>query len=60
MTGATQRGYKAGLAMGKSIIEMVHLMYQNNTAKHFYRGLNKIIQEEIKCRSIDLSKKIRG
>ena len=43
-----QRAYKAGVKMAESIIEMVHLMYQNNTAAHFYKGLrNRIIKEMV-------------
>ena len=44
------RAYKAGEAMGKAIVEMVHLMYQNNTATHFYQGLCKTITSEMKTR----------
>ena len=55
MAGATQRGYKAGLEMGKAIIKMVHLMYQNNTAAHFYRGLSEQIIEEMERRQIQRS-----
>lgn len=47
MAEATVRGYKAGLRMGEASIEMVHLMYQNNTAAHFLRGLNEKIKEEM-------------
>ncbi len=43
MADATQRSYKAGEAMAKAIIEMVHLMYQNKTASHFYRGLHEVL-----------------
>jgi len=32
--------------MGKSIIEMVHLMYQNNTARNFLRGIIAVLTEE--------------
>lgn len=46
------RGQEAGKQMGKAVIEMVHLMYQNNTAKHFYLGLIQEIQEEMKKRKI--------
>ncbi len=46
------RGYKAGRSMGESIIEMVHLMYQNRTAAHFLNGLDHAIQKEIGSRKI--------
>ncbi len=52
MAGATQRAYKAGLAMAASIIEMVHLFYQNNTTAHFYKALYKIIKKEMIARNI--------
>ena len=38
------RAEKAGRKMGLAIVEMVHLMYQNNTAKNFYRGLLFVIR----------------
>lgn len=44
------RAEKAGQKLGEAIIEMVHLMYQNNTAENFYEGLNGEIQEELKLR----------
>ena len=44
------RAEKAGQKMGKAIIEMVHLMYQNNTAEGFYKGLTNEIQKEISLR----------
>ena len=40
------RAEKAGQDLAKAIIEMVHLMYQNNTADNFYKGLDKEIQKE--------------
>lgn len=46
------RGYKAGLAMGGAIIEMVHIFYQNDTAAHFYRGLKEVIQVEMRQRGL--------
>lgn len=52
MADNRRRPYKAGEAMGKAIVEMVHLMYQNKTATKFYRGLSKIIQEEIDKRCL--------
>lgn len=38
------RAEKAGRAMGESLIEMVHLMYQNNTAANFWRGLMDVLK----------------
>ena len=57
MAGATHRSYKAGKDMAKAIIEMVHLMYQNNTAAHFYQGLNELIQKEMRDRKLLNGKK---
>jgi len=38
--------------MAKAIIEMVHLMYQNNTAANFYKGLDEGIKIEIERRNL--------
>ena len=46
------RPARAGIAMAKSIIEMVNLMYQNNTAEKFLVALNTIIAEELNRRTI--------
>ncbi len=50
---ATQmtRAEKAGRKMGNAIAEMVNLMYQNNTALHFYRGLFMIVNRDLTRRS---------
>ena len=59
MPGATQRSYKAGKDMAKAIIEMVHLMYQNNTAAYFYDGLSEFILQEMKDRGLfNIKKKV--
>ncbi len=44
------RGELAGRLMGRALIEMVNLMYQNNTAKHFITGLYDAIKKEYKKR----------
>lgn len=41
------RSYKAGEALGESIVEMVNLMYQNKTADRFLFGLYNIILDEM-------------
>ena len=46
------RAYQAGLALGLAIIEMVHLMYQNDTAKRFYQGLFAVLGKEFKKRKV--------
>lgn len=48
------RGYQAGYNAAKAIVEMVNLMYQNNTAKRFYIGFIGIINRELKNRKIDI------
>ena len=50
MAGATTRASKAGKQMAEAIIEMVHLMYQNNTALSFLVALNRRIFAEMKRR----------
>ena len=44
------RAYKAGEAQGRSIIEMIHLMYQNRTAKKFISGLMSVLIPDYKKR----------
>ncbi|HUV84632.1 MAG TPA: hypothetical protein VMV86_02935 [Methanosarcinales archaeon] len=46
------RSREAGINFGKAIVEMVHLMYQNNTAAHFYMGLLAVLKEELLERGI--------
>ncbi|KKK58105.1 hypothetical protein LCGC14_3047800 [marine sediment metagenome] len=53
----TQRSYEAGVKMAESIVEMVNLFYQNNTASHFYRGFTKEISKEIDRRVNEIKEK---
>ena len=46
------RAYKAGFALGKAVVEMVHLMYQNQTAGRFYDGLQRALADEIARRGV--------
>jgi len=46
------RSYKAGKAMALAIIEMVHLMYQNDSARKFFTALYTGIVKEMKRRGI--------
>ena len=46
------RAYQSGLALGLAIIEMVHLMYQNDTARRFYQGLFAVLRKEFKRRKV--------
>ena len=50
MAGAVTRAAEAGKQMARGIVEMVHLMYQNNTALSFLESLNKGIFAEMKRR----------
>lgn len=47
-----QRGYKAGKAAGEALVEMVNLMYQNNTISHYYRGLDEVLRREMDRRCL--------
>ena len=40
---AQSRAERAGLATGAALVEMVHLMYQKNTAANFWRGLMAVL-----------------
>jgi hypothetical protein len=37
----TSRAERAGKALAAALTEMVHLMYQENTAKNFMKGVGK-------------------
>lgn len=52
MAGATKRAGKAGKALGDAIIEMIHLMYQNNAAAAFMRALCNEIMGEMQRRNL--------
>jgi len=47
------RAGKAGISLGEAVIEMVHLMYQKNTALHFFKGLKSKVDEEINRREAE-------
>ena len=40
------RAEKAGIQAGEALVEMIHLMYQNNTALSFMDGLLNVLQKE--------------
>ncbi|MCK5611152.1 hypothetical protein KAR91_55275 [Candidatus Pacearchaeota archaeon] len=44
------RAEKAGRKLGTTIIEMVHLMYQNETALDFLNAVHDRLYEEIEKR----------
>ena len=46
------RPYKAGLSLAKSIVELVNLIYQNDTAKKFLIGLQIGLLKEMERRGI--------
>lgn len=52
MAGASNKAKIAGKIMGKALILMVHLMYQNNTAANFYQALFESIKKEMKRRGL--------
>ena len=45
MNGKKSRAENAGEQLGNAIIEMVNLMYQNNTKSNFYRGLRTALNK---------------
>jgi hypothetical protein len=47
------RATNAGIDLGKALIEMVHLMYQNRTAMHFYSGLMYVLEPEMELRKAE-------
>jgi len=48
MNKKLSRAERAGRATGEAIIEMVHLMYQNNTAANFWRGIMSVLDAHVK------------
>ena len=44
------RAFQAGVAMGAALVEMVQLMYQNQTAYRFLIGIEHILLMEIRRR----------
>jgi hypothetical protein len=44
-TRPKSRAEKAGESLGLAIVEMVHLMYQNQTAANFWRGLMNVLKK---------------
>ena len=50
MAKTTMRAGKAGKQTAEAVIEMVHLMYQNDTAKAFLLALHYEILVELKRR----------
>ncbi len=50
------RANRAGTALAEAIIEMVHLMYQKNTALAFLGALNNELWDEEKKRLAELDK----
>jgi hypothetical protein len=39
------RAEKAGMQTATAIVEMIHLMYQNNTACNFWKGLMSVLEQ---------------
>ena len=42
------RAEAAGRALGESIVEMVHLMYQTRTASNFWKGLMSVLNSAVR------------
>lgn len=57
--GEITRPAKAGENLGKAICDMVHLMYQNDTAIYFLEALIEILEIDWKDRSFRRIKKIK-
>jgi len=47
MSKKMTRGKKAGRRLGRVIVEMAQLMYQENTKKHFFQGLITVLKQTI-------------
>ena len=56
MPGATKRSEAAGVALAEAVCEMVHLMYQKQTALSFLRALVRRLNMEIIEREKDVRK----
>jgi len=56
MPGATKRSEAAGVALAEAICEMVHLMYQKQTALSFLRALTKRLHLEVMVREENVRK----
>ena len=39
------RAENAGMQTATAIVEMIHLMYQNNTARNFWKGLMSVLKQ---------------
>ena len=39
------RAENAGMQTATAIVEMIHLMYQNNTARNFWKGLMSVLEQ---------------
>jgi len=43
------RAEKAGRLLGRALVEIIHLMYQENTAGNFIRGLiQPLLKEQVR------------
>ena len=47
------RPYRAGLQMGKALIETVHILYLNDNCLEYLYGLRRIINREINRRKFN-------
>ena len=51
------RGYIGGLLFGSALVEVINLMYQNNTIRHFYRGMMHVLLKDLSRRGIMINHK---
>ncbi|KKM79615.1 hypothetical protein LCGC14_1348130 [marine sediment metagenome] len=49
------RGYLGGLLFGAAMVEVINLMYQNNTIRHFYKGMMQVLVRDANKRGIQLT-----
>lgn len=50
--GKRSRGELAGRLMGRALVEMVNLFYQNTTARRFLYGLTMVLHKESQKRGV--------
>ncbi|KKM73512.1 hypothetical protein LCGC14_1409740 [marine sediment metagenome] len=48
------RGELGGLLFGSALVEVINLMYQNNTIRHFYTGMMRVLLRDLKRRGITI------
>lgn len=46
------RGELGGMLLGAALVEVINLMYQNNTVRHFYEGMMPVLIKDLHRRKI--------